>query len=72
MRYQHTAMINGVFCRIYAKEAPTREVTDVILYCHGGAFITSLHVGDIPLLTTWAMTGAVIVVPDYSLAPEHP
>lgn len=73
MRYQRNVVINGVFCRVYAKQAPCiGEEANVVFFCHGGAFVASLHAADIPLLTTWAETGAVIIVPDYSLSPENP
>lgn len=73
MRYQRTVFINSVYCHVYAEKAPCMEdEADVIFFCHGGAFVASLHAADIPLLTTWSQTGAVIIVPDYSLSPEYP
>ena len=46
---------------------------DVLLYCHGGAFLASLHAADLMALADWARaTGATVVVPDYDFAPEHP
>jgi acetyl esterase/lipase len=45
----------------------------VILYCHGGGFFANLLSMDLRLVgqIAWA-TQALIVVPEYVLAPEHP
>jgi acetyl esterase/lipase len=46
---------------------------NVILYCHGGGFFANLLSMDLRLLgqIAWA-TQALVVVPEYVLAPEHP
>ena len=50
-----------------------KEGRNVVLYCHGGAFVASLHAADLHALTDWAIaTGSVVLFPDYSLAPDHP
>jgi hypothetical protein len=47
---------------------------DYVLYVHGGAFVASLHAADLGVISEWAVRfeKAVVVVPDYSLAPECP
>ena len=46
---------------------------DALLYVHGGAFVASLHAADLGAITDWACkTGALVVFPEYGLAPEKP
>jgi len=56
------------------RTTPSRQKgRNVVLYCHGGAFVASLHAADLYALTDWAIaTGSVVLFPDYSLAPDHP
>ena len=68
--------IAGVPCMVYAARHPSTsslKECDFVLYLHGGAFVASMHAADLGPITSWATKcGAVVVVPDYALAPECP
>ncbi len=52
--------------------APQRD-DHLLLYVHGGGFVTGSPRSHRPLTGALAhATGATVVVPDYRLAPEHP
>jgi len=45
---------------------------NVIIYLHGGGFVTDLRYSHLPWLKRWAVdSGAVVVYVDYSLAPAN-
>jgi acetyl esterase/lipase len=50
-----------------------RQTAPVILYFHGGAYVTGSPVTHLALITRIArLTGLPVVAPEYRLAPEHP
>ncbi len=58
--------------RLYRPE-PTEKRRPVVLYFHGGAWISgSLDTADAPCRKLARSTGYVVVSVDYRLAPEHP
>mmetsp|Transcript_54622 Transcript_54622/g.124400 ORF Transcript_54622/g.124400 Transcript_54622/m.124400 type:complete len:436 (+) Transcript_54622:483-1790(+) len=66
-------LVGGVPCRIYATRPLTDAPCQVLVYVHGGAFVASLLAADLTVLGALGRaTGAVMVYPEYSLAPEHP
>lgn len=59
----------GVPIRIYANEG----ATGVFLYIHGGGYtIGDIETHDQPCRQLALESGAIVISPDYRLAPEHP
>jgi acetyl esterase/lipase len=59
--------------RPFARSSSTRyRQRDVIFHLTGGGFFAHIIASDLPYLLDWsAMTGAVVICPEYALLPEH-
>ena len=60
-------------CRLYAPADVAGEALPLILYFHGGGFVVGdIEAYDLQSRLLARETGALVLVPDYRLAPEHP
>ncbi len=63
---------DGVPLRIYRRSAEGTESEPVMLWLHGGGWVSgSFDTADVAAREI-AAAGAVVVVPEYRLSPEHP
>ena len=61
-------------CRLYVPKTPSSApLLPLILYFHGGGFVVGdIEAYDLQSRLLAKETGALVLVPDYRLAPEHP
>ncbi|CAN6202106.1 unnamed protein product, partial [Urochloa humidicola] len=66
---------SGLWTRLYLPATGRQGKLPVVVYCHGGAFVigSTTHRPTHEYLNSLAAgAGALVVSPEYRLAPEHP